>query len=185
MHEPFWGQPSAVGDSREINYEHSPCVRPRPQRSLPRTHHHRHAPRAITALRPTTTPSVTRQLTVTRHLTPRRPAQIRRRARLHDHLHPVALRQRQRLCLQPRTFSEMVTTQRIARHNLQTNLPGIPNPSLHPKPLAPPRHQPSGSALILNPNNRTQGERVTVSVGRMRCISCPPLGAWHITRRCI
>jgi hypothetical protein len=25
MHEPFWGKPSAVSDSREKNYEHSPC----------------------------------------------------------------------------------------------------------------------------------------------------------------
>jgi hypothetical protein len=25
MHEPFWGKPSAISDSRETNYEHSPC----------------------------------------------------------------------------------------------------------------------------------------------------------------
>jgi hypothetical protein len=26
MHDPFWGRPTAIGDSREINYEHSPYV---------------------------------------------------------------------------------------------------------------------------------------------------------------
>jgi hypothetical protein len=63
MHEPYWGKPSAIGDSREHNYAHSPYVSP--LSCLPQGNR--------------------RQFNV--------PVQICRRAHLHHYMYPLAVRQ--------------------------------------------------------------------------------------------
>jgi len=75
MHEPFWGKPTAIGDSRETNYEHSPYV-------------------IIALLSSRAPPPLT-------HRPRNAPTQVRRRAHLHHDVYPLVVRKRLRLRVVP------------------------------------------------------------------------------------